>query len=252
MKQLKQYKGYSMKRIFDFLVASIGLIFFSPLLSVICFLIWKQDWHSPFYIAPRVGRNHKIFKMVKLRSMRINADKSGVDSTSANDSRITKVGHFIRRYKLDEVMQLWNVVKGNMSLVGPRPNVEREVKLYTHEEDRLLSARPGITSLASIVFSDEGDILKDKHDPDIAYNQLIRPWKSRLDIIYIERQSIFLDIKLIWLTCLAIINKDLALKSIVRLLRKWNIDSQLITITERKTQLFPYPPPGATEIVTTR
>ena len=151
------------------------------LLSVML-IVWLQDSHSPFYISPRVGQGGRMFRMVKLRSMAANADESEVDSTSANDSRITPVGHFIRRYKLDELTQLWNVLIGNMSLVGPRPNVERETRLYTAEERRLLTVRPGITDYASIVFSDEGAILKDEPDPDLSYNQLIRPWKSRLSL----------------------------------------------------------------------
>ena len=147
------------------------------------YLVYRQDKESPFYMAPRVGRNNTIFKMAKLRSMVSNADKSGVDSTSANDSRITPIGHKIRKYKLDELTQLWNVFIGDMSLVGPRPNVQRDVDLYTKDEKNLLNVRPGITDFSSIVFSDEGDILKDKKDPDLSYNQLIRPWKSRLGLI---------------------------------------------------------------------
>ncbi|VVM17401.1 hypothetical protein BSPWISOXPB_2715 [uncultured Gammaproteobacteria bacterium] len=119
---------------------------------------WKQDKKSPFYMAPRVGRNNIIFKMVKLRSMVSNADSSGVDSTSANDSRITPIGHKIRKYKLDEITQLWNVLIGDMSLVGPRPNVKNETDLYTSVEEKLLLVKPGITDFSSIVFSDEGDI----------------------------------------------------------------------------------------------
>jgi lipopolysaccharide/colanic/teichoic acid biosynthesis glycosyltransferase len=150
------------KRIFDIVASATGLLVASPILLPVMFLVWKQDRHSPFYVAPRVGRGEKPFKMVKLRSMIINADKSGVDSTGSNDRRITPVGHFIRRYKLDELTQLWNVLKGDMSLVGPRPNVKRETDLYTLEEKKLLSVKPGITDFASIVFSDEGDILKDQ------------------------------------------------------------------------------------------
>ena len=111
--------------------------------------------------------------------MIINADSSGVDSTSATDSRITSIGHVIRRFKLDELTQLWNVFLGDMSLVGPRPNVRKETDLYTIPEKLLLTVRPGITDISSIIFSDEGDILANKKDPDLAYNQLIRPWKSR-------------------------------------------------------------------------
>ena len=137
-----------MKRILDFILSLIGLVLFSPILLPTIFLVWIQDWHSPFYIAPRVGKNEKPFKMLKLRSMIVNADKSGVDSTASNDKRITGVGRFIRKYKLDELSQLWNVLIGDMSLVGPRPNVKRETDLYTIEEKKLLTVRPGITDFS--------------------------------------------------------------------------------------------------------
>ena len=161
-----------------------------PIMLPVIILVWLQDLKSPFYIADRVGKNRKIFKMVKLRSMVIGADKSGVDSTGANDSRITTIGKLIRKFKLDEISQLWNVLLGDMSLVGPRPNVKTETDMYTEEEGLLLSVKPGITDFSSIVFSDEGDILANKIDPDLSYNQLIRPWKSRLGIIYIKNQSL--------------------------------------------------------------
>jgi len=136
----------------DMLVSFLGLLFLSPVLAVVTYLIWKQDHHSPFYVAPRVGKNGRLFNMVKLRSMIAGADKTGVDSTSADDSRITSIGHFIRRFKLDEFTQLWDVLKGDMSLVGPRPNVKRETDLYTDVEKGLLDVKPGITDFSSIVF----------------------------------------------------------------------------------------------------
>ena len=241
-----------MKRIFDFILALIGLIISSPILLPVIFLVWIQDWHSPFYIAPRVGKGEKPFKMLKLRSMIVNADKSGVDSTSSNDKRITGVGKFIRKYKLDELSQLWNVLIGDMSLVGPRPNVKRETDLYTIEEKKLLTVRPGITDFSSIVFSDEGDILKDQNDPDIAYNQLIRPGKSMLGIFYIEKRTFIIDIKLICLTVIAIISKEKALNSLVVILKKLNATELLINIASRKDKLVPIPPPGAKNIVTNR
>ena len=241
-----------MKRIFDFILAFIGMILSSPILLPVIFLVWIQDWHSPFYIAPRVGKGEKPFKMLKLRSMIINADKSGVDSTSSNDKRITGVGKFIRKYKLDELSQLWNVLIGDMSLVGPRPNVKRETDLYTIEEKQLLTVRPGITDFSSIVFSDEGDILKDQNDPDIAYNQLIRPGKSMLGIFYIEKRTFIIDIKLIYLTVIAIISKEKALNSLVVILKKLNATELLINIASRKQNLYPMPPPGAKNIVTNR
>jgi lipopolysaccharide/colanic/teichoic acid biosynthesis glycosyltransferase len=241
-----------MKRVFDFVASFCGLVLLSPLLVGAMVAVWWQDKHSPFYIAPRVAKGGGIFKMVKLRSMIINADKSGVDSTSANDRRITAVGHFIRRTKLDEVMQLWNVFKGDMSLVGPRPNVKREVDLYTKEEMKLISARPGITDLASIVFADEGDILKDSRDPDLDYNQLIRPWKSRLAILNLENSSLLLDLRVLFLTVLNGISREAALAGVSRILDELNADEQLKAMAARKQQLLRFPPPGATEIVTSR
>ena len=241
-----------MKRIFDFILALIGLIISSPILIPVIFLVWIQDWHSPFYIAQRVGKDEKQFKMLKLRSMIVNADKSGVDSTSSNDKRITGVGRFIRKYKLDELSQLWNVLIGDMSLVGPRPNVKRETDLYTIEEKKLLTVSPGITDFSSIIFSDEGEILKDQLDPDIAYNQLIRPGKSMLGIFYIENRNFIIDIKLIYLTVIAIISKEKALNSIVVILKKLGTTDLLIQIASRNSQLVPMPPPGAKNIVTNR
>ena len=241
-----------LKRSFDILIALCLLILLSPILVPVIITVWLQDRHSPFYIAPRVAKGGGIFRMVKLRSMVVNADSSGVDSTGATDRRITAIGRFIRRYKLDELTQLWNVLVGDMSLVGPRPNVKRETDLYTPVEKKLLSERPGITDLASIVFSDEGEILADKQDPDLAYNQLIRPWKSSLGILCIERQSFMLDLKLCFLTALAIIDRPAALAAVVSLLTKLGADPELIRVASRKDALVPHPPPGATEIVMSR
>jgi lipopolysaccharide/colanic/teichoic acid biosynthesis glycosyltransferase len=181
-----------------------------------------------------------------------NADKSGVDSTGANDMRITRVGQLIRKYKLDEVTQLWNVLFGDMSLAGPRPNVKRETDLYTAEEKKLLTVKPGITDIASIVFADEGDILKDQADPDIAYNQLIRPYKSRLGILYVENSNVVLDIRLIILTAIAIIDRQAALNGVQTILNELNAPRDLIEVCKRTAPLQPAPPPGADEIVTTR
>lgn len=241
-----------MKRIIDILLSGIGLLVASPILIPTMIAVWLQDYHSPFYIAPRVGKGEKLFRMVKMRSMVINADKSGVDSTSANDKRITAVGHFVRRYKMDELTQLWNVFKGEMSLVGPRPNVKRETDLYTQEEKRLLSVRPGITDISSIVFSDEGEILKDSKDPDLDFNQLIRPWKSRLGLLYVDNQSLWLDLKLIFLTVVVVFSRQAALQGVQSILNDLRADSVLKQIAWRKEPLYAAPPPGATEIVMSR
>jgi len=240
------------KRLVDILASFFGLLITSPILLPVMFLVWKEDKKSPFYIAPRSGRNGTTFKMVKLRSMVVDADKSGVDSTSGNDMRITPIGHKIRRYKLDELIQLWNVLIGDMSLVGPRPNVKSETVLYTDVEKGLLLVRPGITDFSSIVFSDEGEILEGKDNPDLAYNQLIRPWKSRLGLAYIKNQSFLLDLQLIFYTVVAIISKPKALIWVAKKLNNLDVDADTVRVSKREVNLFPFPPPGSDEIVSSR
>lgn len=236
----------------DLLASFLGLLILSPILLPVMFIIWRQDGSSPFYVAVRTGKDENPFKMIKLRSMIKNADKTGVDSTGATDQRITPVGHFIRRFKLDELTQLYNVLIGDMSLVGPRPNVKRETDLYTDLEKQLLSIKPGITDFASIVFSDEGDILSEYSDPDIAYNQLIRPGKSHLGLFYIKNQSLILDVQLCFFTILAIFSKAKALQWVCITLRKLGADEKLIELASRRKKLEPMPPPGSTLIVTSR
>jgi lipopolysaccharide/colanic/teichoic acid biosynthesis glycosyltransferase len=241
-----------MKRLFDVVGASCGLLATSPILLPVMLLVWWQDKHSPFYVADRVGKDGRPFRMVKLRSMVVHADRTGVDSTGANDRRITPVGQFIRRFKLDELTQLWNVLLGDMSLVGPRPNVKRETDLYTAVERTLLQAKPGVTDFASIVFADEGDILKDKTDPDLAYNQLIRPAKSLLGLFYIDHRSFWLDVRLCWLTVVAILSRPSALDGVQQLLDRLGASPELRQIARRSAPLRPMPPPGATRIVVSR
>ena len=173
------------KRLIDFSISLLLLLIFSPLLFLLSFLVYLQDFRHPLYMPSRVGFRGRNFTMFKMRSMVFNADSTGVDSTSSTDSRITPLGSFIRRFKIDELTQLINVLLGTMSLVGPRPNVQTEVDLYTKVELSLLSVKPGITDISSIVFSDEGDILSEFDDPDLAYNQYIRPYKSSLGLFYI-------------------------------------------------------------------
>jgi lipopolysaccharide/colanic/teichoic acid biosynthesis glycosyltransferase len=139
-----------------------------------------------------------------------------------------------------------------MSLVGPCPQVERDVAIYTDVERGLLKVRPGITDISSIVFADEGEILKDSEDPDIDYNQLIRPWKSRLGLLYIENQSLLLDLRLILLTAIAIFSRERALEGIQGILDDIGVDEKIKQVAKREDELEPYPPPGATEIVTHR
>ncbi len=237
-----------MKRIFDIVFSFIGMTVISPVLIPATLAIWFQDFHSPFYIAVRVGKNGMPYKMVKLRSMRVNADSSGVSSTSSNDSRITPTGKIIRKFKLDELPQGWHVFNGDMSFVGPRPQVSHLVNEYTQEEKGLLKVRPGITDFSSIVFADENEILKDSKDPDLDYDLLIRPWKSRLGLFYIEKQSFILDIMLMALTLVGIVSREKALKGATHLLTKLDADPTVIQISKRMEPLQPHTPPGISAV----
>jgi lipopolysaccharide/colanic/teichoic acid biosynthesis glycosyltransferase len=199
-----------------------------------------------------MARGGGTFRMVKLRSMVRRADRTGVFSTAATDRRITPVGRLLRAWKLDEVVQLWNVLKGEMSLVGPRPQVARDAALYTDEERRLLSVRPGITDLASIVFADEGEVLAGHDDPDLRYNQVIRPWKSRLALLGIDHGGLWTDARILVLTALAPCSRKLALAGVQAMLREWGADELVRRMASREEPLRPYPPPGAREVVAGR
>jgi len=241
-----------MKRLFDFILSISLLLVALPLMIICVLLVYLSDFKNPFYIPERVGLNNRVFKMYKIRSMVQGADKSCVDSTSSSDSRITPIGSFIRKVKVDELSQLLNVVMGHMSLVGPRPNIKRETDLYTEEEKELLTVRPGITDFSSIVFADEGDILANHPDPDIAYNQLIRPGKGKLGVFYVNNNNFLVDIILIFITVLAIISRKYALFGLTALLQKIGAPDDLISLASRKEPLKPEPPLGSQTLVTSR
>jgi len=239
-----------MKRLLDIFASALGLVVLSPVLILVSVAIWLQDYRSPFYIASRTGRGERPFRMVKLRSMVVRADRSGVDSTAGDDPRITVVGRFIRKTKLDEVPQLWNVLRGEMSLVGPRPNVWRETLLYTAEEKELLAVSPGVTDLASIVFSDEADILHGSDDPDLKYNQVIRPWKSRLGLLYVHHGgSVVLDLRLINWTLVNAVARPKALAAVAGIVTQLGGSERLRQVALRSAPLQAAPPPGASEVV---
>ena len=207
-----------MIRTFDILLSMLVLLIFGPLLMIIILLVWFQDYKTPFYLSARLGKGGIPFTMVKIRSMVVNADAVGGSSTSNSDHRITPLGRFIRKFKVDEISQFFNVLTGSMSVVGPRPQVVEELERYTAQEKQLLRVRPGITDFASIVFSDEGQILADQEDPDLAYHQLIRPGKSRLGLFYVQHASLILNIRLIFLTAVAIVSREHALNSVAKIL----------------------------------
>jgi len=237
------------KRTLDFAAALVALLLLSPLLAVIAFAIWIEDQRSPFYRGVRVSRGGGRFRMVKFRSMEPDAWKTGVNSTATDDARVTRTGAWLRRRKLDELPQLWNVLMGEMSLVGPRPQVEADAALYTSEERRMLDARPGVTDLASIVFADEGEILAGCANPDLEYNRVIRPWKSRLALAWLKHASVTGDLRVIFLTLLALVSRSRALAGVVRVLESWGSDTVLIRVARRREPLSAAPPPGADRVV---
>jgi len=191
------------KRIFDFLVSLFGLIIFSPLFLIIAILI-KLDSEGPvFYRGERIGKDGKPFRIFKFRTMVKDAEKLGGPSTPADDPRLTKVGKFLRKYKLDELPQLINVLKGEMSLVGPRPEVKMYVDMLKPEEkEKILSVKPGMTDLASLWNFHEEDILKGSKDPEKTYLEKIRPKKIQLQLEYVKNRSFLLDLKIILKTIL--------------------------------------------------
>jgi len=238
-----------LKRAFDLVAALCGLVLLLPMLSVIALAVWLEDRRSPWFRGVRVGRGGRRFRMLKFRTMIPDAWRSGVSSTAVGDRRITRLGKLLRRAKLDELPQLWNVLRGEMSLVGPRPQVEPDAALYPAEEQRLLDVRPGVTDLASLVFAAEGEILAGARDPDLLYNQSIRPWKSRLGLMYIERQSLTGDLKILFLTFLAAISRERALAGVAQMLDSWNADPLLRRMAAREEPLLAWPPPGAERVV---
>lgn len=188
------------KRVFDVAASVAGLIVLSPVLLGFAVWIKASDRGSIFYRGVRAGRDGRPFRIYKFRSMVMNAEQLGGSSSPDDDPRITRPGRVLRRYKLDELPQLINVLRGEMSLVGPRPQVLWAVENYDERERRLLSVRPGITDPASIAFRDEGAILAGQGDPDDAYYRLIHPEKVRLSLEYIERMSFRRDLELILAT----------------------------------------------------
>lgn len=196
-----------LKRAFDFVASLIGLILFSPIIAIMALWIKKDSPGPVFYRGVRVGLNGKPFKIFKFRSMVMNADKIGGPSTSDDDRRITGSGKFIRKFKLDEIPQLINVLVGEMSLVGPRPEVQKYIDMYTPREMPILDLRPGITDWASIWNSDEGAILAGLEDPDAGYEKYIRPGKLDLQLKYRNEHNLLTDIKLIFYTFRRIFDK---------------------------------------------
>lgn len=196
-----------LKRTFDIVASGLGLVCLSPLFLALA--VWiKADSKGPvFFRQVRVGKNNKDFRIYKFRSMRPGSDKKGLITVGGKDPRVTRSGYYIRKFKLDEFPQLINVFKGDMSLVGPRPEVRKYVDLYTPEQMKVLDVRPGITSLASIRYRNENEILAKAEDPDKTYIEVVMPDKLAIDIEYVSKANLLTDIKLILSTFKEVLTK---------------------------------------------
>ena len=186
-----------MKRFFDIFFSLIGLIFLLPVFVLITFFVKITSPGGVFYSQKRVGKNGVDFSLFKFRTMRTGSDQKGLLTVGGRDSRITGLGYFLRKYKLDELPQLFNVLKGDMSLVGPRPEVRKYVSMYNTEQMAVLSVKPGITDFASIEYVDENELLGKSPDPEKTYTEEIMPAKLKLNLKYIQQQNMVTDLKII-------------------------------------------------------
>lgn len=196
-----------MKRLFDIVVSLFGLIVLSPIMLVLALIIVIDSPGGVFFRGPRVGKNGETFRIFKFRSMVKDCEGKGKWNIGDNDSRITRTGHFLRKTKLDELPQLINVLIGNMSFVGPRPEIRVYVDMYTEEEKKILDLKPGITDYASIVNSSQFKTFTEATDPDTAYLEYIRPLKLKLQLYYWEHHSFFGDIRIIFWTLWKVLSK---------------------------------------------
>lgn len=193
------------KRIFDIIFSFFILLLLLPIMFFIALIIFIVDGPPVFFLQTRVGKDGKTFKIIKFRTMRPNSDKNIQITVGSNDNRITRTGRFLRKYKLDELPQFFNVLKGEMSVVGPRPEVPKYVEFYDERQKQVLSVKPGITDWASIAYIDENDMLKGVDDPESYYIQNIMPQKLELNLQYIKDSDRLKDFKILWHTFLRII-----------------------------------------------
>ena len=197
-----------MTRAFDIACSLVGLIITAPVLLLVAVWVKLESRGPVFYLGTRVGLRGRPFRIFKFRSMIVDAEKVGGSTAPEDDPRITRTGKLMRKYKLDELPQLLNVLRGDMSFVGPRPQVQWLVDLYTNEERELLSVRPGITDYASVVFRNQSELLRGSTDPDKDYLEKVEPEKIRLGLYYVRTHSIWADLKIILATVGAILGKD--------------------------------------------
>ena len=235
----------SLRRAFDILVSAVCLCLSLPVILVALIGVWLQDRRNPIYASWRMGQHEKPFRFYKIRTMVVDASKAGRHTTSSDDPNVTALGRFLRRFKVDELLQFWTIIQGHMSLAGPRPNTPQVTQVYTAEERGVFKVKPGLTDFSSIVFSDLDALMAGAADVNTAYDQTIRPWKSRLGLVYVANASLWLDIQLLALTALNFVNRPAALNGVVSILTRLNASAELVEVAARREPPKPCPPPGA-------
>lgn len=227
----------AVKRALDLVGGLLALLLSLPVVGVVAALIWLQDRHNPFFVSRRVGRAGREFRLVKLRSMTPHAERSGVNTVIAGNPQVTRIGRFIRATKIDELPQFLHVVAGTMSLVGPRPNLPQLVAEYSQEERGLLTVKPGVTDLSSIAFADLSERLAGEADANVAYDELIRPWKGYLGLLYVRHRVLWLDLACIGLTLWTLVSRRGAARALGPLLRRLAAEPDLVEIVTHERPL---------------
>ena len=194
------------KRLFDIVVSIVAFAIFWPILLVIAISILLESRGGVFFKQQRVGRDEQVFWIYKFRTMRPDSESKGLLTVGGRDARITQVGYYLRKFKLDELAQLINILKGDMSWVGPRPEVPKYVNMYNEEQKKVLSVRPGLTDYASLAFINENEILQQTSQPEQTYIKEIMPAKLKMNLLYIKEKSLLTDFKIMWKTFLKILS----------------------------------------------
>lgn len=232
-----KYINSYVKRILD-ITLSVPLMAISlPIVAAASLLIFLNDFQFPIYLSQRVGKSGNLFTLFKIRTMQVNADRVSTYTTIDNDKRLITAGKILRKIKIDELPQFLNILLNDISLVGPRPNVPKEVERYNDWEKSLLQYKPGITDMSSIVFFDLGAIIPKDLDPNVSYEIIIRPWKNKLAVWYCENASLLVDLMIIFLTATTFISKKWSTKIIVRMIEVVNFDKELIAYLNNSINL---------------
>lgn len=226
-----QYKY--MKRLIDIMLSSVGIIIGFPVIVVFSLLIIGLHRHNPFFVTERIGRNSRMFPLFKLKSMVDGAHFDAITVVTKRDPRVTAVGRIIRRYKIDEFPQFFNVMIGDMSVVGPRPEIPQNGNLFNEAEREMFSVKPGLTGISSIFFFRQSDVLSRFSNPQEAYHRIIRPSKAHFSLFYVFRHNLTMDVELIVLTFVAIFNHALAIRILRARLIAWGAPEQLLDVFDR-------------------